>query len=509
MRFLIFWGLLTSFCQAQFENYSLIGCDINGDKIKDLILAQPQQQQVAIYFGQQNITALAKNPQQIIKQNIPQFAYRIACAGDVQKDGFEDILVSALTDNKGEVYLLKGSNDGLQFDANRVYKGVNTSQLGNHLNLLGDINKDGFSDFAIGGRSNLNYSLERLWVILGSSTFNPTPSYTHEGMNFANPSTYKLGDIDLDGIDDWGLMVETWTGGNTTDYDIVWISGKDGFDISHAKSLYTTSSFSDSAEFGNLLYMGNINNDAKPEFMTLFGYSGFGLTSYTLFSITQPTLTQYPALQTVYRFYERKYQRQQDTLKQSIQQLSVGDFNGDGKNEFAYTEAEFRTTLISQCHLKSVLNQNENFTEQQAVLHRSDASCSTFNNIGDFNADGFEDIALLISQNNQLQPIIYLGSPNGLSQQTISVGLSAEELPLDAYFTVYPNPFTNQINFKSTSTDIQRIKIIDILGRILHEQEIYTSEIQKIHLNLPSGTYFFCTYSDKGKQACSMLQKSE
>ena len=92
---------------------------------------------------------------------------------DVNGDGLDDLLVSApFTDNDGQgggaVYLYMNSKHGLQ--SNRYIKLEGTapeSQFGLSLARLGDINKDGFEDFAVGAPYE---DLGVVYIFLGAAT---------------------------------------------------------------------------------------------------------------------------------------------------------------------------------------------------------------------------------------------------------------------------------------------------------------------------------------------------
>src|SRR5262249_25510394 len=91
--------------------------------------------------------------------------YAMACPGDVNGDGFTDILITnpsydAPANKAGRVYLLYGRSGTLaadgtfdletQMSGNGVtFTGGADQQLGMAVSGIGDFNGDGFSDFAI------------------------------------------------------------------------------------------------------------------------------------------------------------------------------------------------------------------------------------------------------------------------------------------------------------------------------------------------------------------------
>lgn len=86
--------------------------------------------------------------------------------------------------------------------------GVNYSRVGNELAGIGDINNDGFDDFASGSPFSQLYGFHRgyVYIFLGGTTISPTPHLTQIGP--ADKSRFgstisKAGDFNADGIDDW------------------------------------------------------------------------------------------------------------------------------------------------------------------------------------------------------------------------------------------------------------------------------------------------------------------
>jgi hypothetical protein len=60
--------------------------------------------------------------------------------------------------------------------------------------------------------------------------------------------------------------------------------------------------------------------------------------------------------------------------------------------------------------------------------------------------------------------------------------------------SVYPNPNAGIFTLKSDFNNVEKIQIIDILGRVQYEQNLQTKELKYgknfIINNLPSGIYF-------------------
>ncbi|MBP7147914.1 MAG: FG-GAP repeat protein [Acidobacteria bacterium] len=142
------------------------------------------------------------------------FGYSVATAGDVNGDGFSDVIVGAPAyDNgqgdEGRAYLYLGSAAGLQAAPAWTAESDQANALfGCSVSSAGDVNGDGFHDVIVGayGFTSGEYSEGRAYVYLGSATgLSTTPAWTAESnqvlANFGW-SVAGAGDVNGDGYDD-------------------------------------------------------------------------------------------------------------------------------------------------------------------------------------------------------------------------------------------------------------------------------------------------------------------
>jgi hypothetical protein len=149
----------------------------------------------------------------------------VSAAGDVNKDGFEDLLIGAPgRGNGGEAYVIQGNNsipanlDLSTLDGNNgnIFRNDATySYAGAKLANLGDINGDGFADFALSSPAVSGYTGET-YIIFGSSSITPSTIFDLSSLdgnngfalNDANTedssklSVSGAGDINGDGYQD-------------------------------------------------------------------------------------------------------------------------------------------------------------------------------------------------------------------------------------------------------------------------------------------------------------------
>jgi Ca2+-binding RTX toxin-like protein len=152
------------------------GGDFNGDGRADLPLSDPFSNElgpaagtVGLYFGSPTLLNGGNTfpPDVLFTSGIDEsfFSADVTFAGDVNGDGYDDLLMS-IADNSdiahpGEVYLVFGRPDmglGQTFDLRsldghagyRIVGAVEGEGFGVSLGRLGDIDGDGFDDFAMG-----------------------------------------------------------------------------------------------------------------------------------------------------------------------------------------------------------------------------------------------------------------------------------------------------------------------------------------------------------------------
>lgn len=199
--------------------------DVNGDGLQDVLIAAPgvNDDTGAVYllYGKANLSGaqwLSSNPDVIFngveKGDVAGSA--VATAGDVNADGYTDILIGApgAKSGAGHTYVIYGRPDlAAEYDLGSsdiiIYGVAHGDDSGSRLTGLGDVNGDGFSDFLIGapnvvgsaGSAYLFYGddnlVTRMSVSIADVIIKSSINGDHVGHSVAG-----AGDVNGDGFDD-------------------------------------------------------------------------------------------------------------------------------------------------------------------------------------------------------------------------------------------------------------------------------------------------------------------
>jgi len=136
------------------------------------------------------------------------FGYSVDTAGDVNGDGYDDIIVAAYhyKEFTGRVYVYAGSADGLSATPISTVTGEGPDiYFGRSVGSAGDVNGDGYDDVIVGAQAYENWT-GRVYVYAGSpGGLGATPIFTATGEGPANSfgrSVGSAGDVNGDGYSD-------------------------------------------------------------------------------------------------------------------------------------------------------------------------------------------------------------------------------------------------------------------------------------------------------------------
>jgi hypothetical protein len=233
------------------ETVAIAG-DVNGDGYGDLAVASPGSGRVYVYRGSPSGVATVPIPVTI-------GGITLAGAGDVNGDGYADIIVG-IYDGNGSAHVYHGSASGLTATAATSLAGRDgmDSYFGLSVASAGDVNGDGYSDVIVGA-FGANNRTGAAYVYLGSvsgvSTAPATSLVGSDGTNMHyGVAVASAGDVNGDGYSD--VVVANDYAGGYGGAAYVYLGSAVGLPTVPARSL------TGSGQFGqSVASAGDVNGD--------------------------------------------------------------------------------------------------------------------------------------------------------------------------------------------------------------------------------------------------------
>ncbi len=208
--------------------------DVNGDGYDDLIIGawhysngQSQEGRAYVYPGSPSGLADSFIWSAESDQANAEFANSVSTAGDVNGDGYADMIVGAWRYNGGQpeegcAYVYYGSSSGPSANPDWITQGnQDSARLGFSVNTAGDVNGDGYADIIVGADYYDNDQVDegRAYVYYGSSSGpGSTPNWAAEGDQAGSSfgiSVSTAGDVDGDGYSDVIVGAHGYDNGQT------------------------------------------------------------------------------------------------------------------------------------------------------------------------------------------------------------------------------------------------------------------------------------------------------
>jgi len=239
------WAAESNLAQAHFGASLSSAGDVNGDGFSDVIVGAPLYQNVGavfVYLG--SVTGLSAGPAWSAVGVDPgaYFGFSVASAGDVNGDGYDDVIFGApFFDNgasvdEGRAFVYLGSAAGLSsMPAWSVGSGQAVSIFGRSVASAGDVNGDGYGDVIISADAFTNGETQegRAFVYIGSASgLSNTPAWTAESNQPSaglGQSVASAGDVNGDGFGD--IVIGAWhfdDPDNDEGAAFVWLGGPSG-----------------------------------------------------------------------------------------------------------------------------------------------------------------------------------------------------------------------------------------------------------------------------------------
>ena len=457
--------------------------DVNGDGFSDIIVGAYGYNFTAgrayIYFGGYSMDNIADV---VLSAEASGNAYglSVSTAGDVNGDGYSDVIVGASGYNsgRGRTYIYFGGNT-MNNIADVIMTGTGSSdEFGREVSNAGDLNGDGYSDVAVSAPF-----INKIYIYYGGAAMNNVDDLLITGVSAF--SVASAGDVNGDGFSDF-IAGQTLPNGNA----YIYYGGENmdnGIDV-------TLSGETNGDVFGSSVSSaGDINGDGFSDVIV----SATGFNSYTGKAYIFLGNEQMDNIPDVIMTGEAV----NNDFGSSIS--SAGDINGDGFSD-VIVGARGNNSNIGKAYIYfggSILNNSPDAVLKGEAVSKFGKDVSS---AGDINGDGYSDLIVGANEynSNTGRSYIYKGSAVSVKPSILSVkdvqGDQGGYVNLKFARSAFDVPFsqTGGVNYQIERSAPPNngvyhwTSVASVLGT---QNTVYTAEV---HTPLDSGnsgnnTYFF------------------
>jgi hypothetical protein len=422
--------------------------DVNGDGYSDVIVGAYQYDNVEnneggafVYHGSAaGLSLIPNNTPDDADQSNAAFGYSVASAGDVNGDGYSDVIIGAIAyddganTDEGGAFVYYGSAIGLSATPNNIFADANQSNswFGWSVASAGDVNSDGYSDVIISApqyNDGANTHEGRAYVYHGSAgglstTPNNTPGDANQAAAFFGWSVASAGDVNGDGYSDVIIGAPAYDDGASFDEGRAFVYHGSATGLSAIPN--NTPDDADNAT-ANLGYVvanaGDINGDGYSDVVIgAPNYDEGGNTNEGRAFLYLGSASGLSAIPT----------STPDNADQAFAYFgcsvsSAGDVNGDGYSDvvigaYGYNDSGNSEEGRAFIYHGSVTGLSATPNNIFGDANQSDAWFGwSVASAGDVNGDGYSDVIIGASNyddganTNEGRAFIYQGSSSGLS----------------------------------------------------------------------------------------------
>ena len=421
------------------------GGDFNGDGYDDVAVGSSSSKRIYVYYG--NSSGIDESADVILqgKETERGFGSVISVAGDVNNDGYDDLIAGTREINgaTGHAYVFYGGGN-MDSVVDVSLEGVrNDYSFGNAVSGAGDVNGDGYDDVIVGTQwhNNVGYA----YVYFGGIDMDAEADLTLAGEKRGDRFGYSVstaGDVNNDGYDD---LVIGAPGGDAA--YVFW--GGTEINTTAGISIYSE----ENSEYGCAVAGGgDINGDGYDE--VLVGENGAGSDGgvYVYFGGTEMDNIADVTFVSEHEDYKNfpAVAFAGDLNKDGFDDVIVGE---DGINMSAGRVYVYYGGAVTDAGVDIVIDGKE----------PNETLGWSISGGGDINGDG--DLEIVI------------GSPYAAGYGKVSIytfdeatEIESEEEGMPSGFSLsqnYPNPFnpTTSIEYSVSSSGNVSIKVYNMLGQ--------------------------------------------
>lgn len=186
--------------------------DVNGDGYDDVIIGSAKKGHIDVFLGSPEGLGMSPDWGADGEQEEAGFGAGAKTAGDVNGDGYDDIIVGAANwfdngwEGQGQAFIFYGSPSGLSDVADPIAGegDPRTHHFGWDVSTAGDVNGDGFDDVIVGSFFWNDLPVPRAYLYLGSAVgLDKHAAWVFESRDdYGGAAVGTAGDVNNDGFAD-------------------------------------------------------------------------------------------------------------------------------------------------------------------------------------------------------------------------------------------------------------------------------------------------------------------
>ncbi len=355
--------------------------DFNGDGYSDVVVGAPFGNigKAYVYFG--GATGIGTTPAGTLQSGgLDAFGHSVASAGDVNGDGFFDVIVGAPAVSPGGKAFLYFGGAGTTFNATADWSvtGASGDQLGYSVSSAGDVNGDGAADVVVGAFTYGGIS-GRAYLYLGAlnGVMDTIPDATPTGGSGERLgiAVASAGDVDNDGKSD--VLVSTIAGSGELRRLYLYWGSSDG--LSPTRDTLYGKAFNDFFG-GSAALAGDVDADGSTD--VVVGATG-GAAAYLYLGQRELSTSKARTI---------PMPRAMSAFGSSV--FSAGDVNGDGFDDFVIGASVHSAngTNAGAAHVYLGSASPQTVPVATVLGAAGDELGTSVASAGDVNGDGFDDL---------------------------------------------------------------------------------------------------------------------